>query len=183
VADVIEPRAKTDGSSEDFPGAIGKQGIVGEGITCVLRNVAVVTNDQSNVGSKGPYMPGKVLDMTGPAAGLSRYSDKHIVVVLPSPSEGVKMDDYRIALKMAGLKTAVYLARAGKETAPDETEVYDLPAPAEASKGMEGLPRVAYIFLLYMNQLEDRQSLPGRGERYLCHTKPRRDKGTRLQAR
>jgi glycine reductase len=160
VADVIEPRAKTDGSSEDFPGAMGKQGIAGEGVTYVLRNVAVVTNDQSNVGSKGPYMPGKILDMAGPAAGLSRYSDKHIVAVLPSPREGVSMDDYRIALKLAGLKTAVHLARAGRETTPDETEVYDLPSPAEASKGMEGLPRVAYIFLLYMNQLEEIKGEP-----------------------
>jgi len=126
----------------------------------VLRNVAVVTNDQSRKGSKGPYMPGKVLDMTGPAAKLSIYSDKHIVVVLPQPADGVSKNDYLIALKIAGLKTAVYLARTGKDVEPDETEVYDLPSPAEASKGMEGLPRVAYIFQLYMNQLGEIKGEP-----------------------
>ncbi len=41
VADVVEPRAKTGGSGEDFPGAVGRQGTVGEGRTCVLRGVAV----------------------------------------------------------------------------------------------------------------------------------------------
>jgi len=160
IGDVIEPRAKIDGPSEDFPGALGRQGIAGEGSVCVLRNVAVVTNDQSNVGSKGPYMPGKILDMSGPAAGLSSYSDKYIVVVLPQPAEGVSKNDYRIALKITGLKTAAYLARAGKDLEPDETEVYDLPSSGEASKGMEGLPRVAYIFQMYMNQLEEIRGEP-----------------------
>ena len=33
VSDVVEPRAKTNGSGEDFPGVLGKQGTVGEGST------------------------------------------------------------------------------------------------------------------------------------------------------
>ncbi|MBW2609309.1 MAG: beta-aspartyl-peptidase [Deltaproteobacteria bacterium] len=154
VADVIEPRAKIDSLVEDFPGALGKQGIAGEGSTCVLRNVAVIINDQSQLCLKGPYLPGKILDMSGPAAEFSIYSKKQIVAVLPKPSDSVNRNDYLLALKIAGLKTSVYLASAGKELVPDEKEVYELPPLTETSKGMEGLPKVAYIFQVYMNQLE-----------------------------
>ena len=151
---MIEPRAKTDESLQDFPGALGRQGIVGVGGTCVLRNVAVVTNDHSLIGSKRPYMPGKIIDMSGPAAEYSIYAHKQVVVVLPKPADGVPKDDYRIALKVAGLKAAVYLARAGKGLVPDETEVYDLPLLSKHDPGMENLPKIAYIFQMYMNQLE-----------------------------
>ena len=47
VADVIEPRAKTRGSGNDFAGTLGGQGNVGEGNTCVLRGAAVVMSGGS----------------------------------------------------------------------------------------------------------------------------------------
>jgi len=47
------------------------------------------------------------------------------------------------------LKTAVYLAQAGKELKPDEVEVYDLPPVPEICKGMEDLPKVGYIYQVY----------------------------------
>jgi len=154
VADVIEPRVKIDSLVDDFPGALGNQGIAGEGRTCVLRNVAVVINDQSQLCSKGPYLPGKILDMSGPAAEFSIYSKKQVVVILPKPSDNVTRNDYLLALKLAGLKASVYLASAGKKLAPDETELYELPPLTEIPEGMEDLPKVAYIFQVYMNQLE-----------------------------
>jgi len=157
VVDVIEPRAKTRGSGEDFPGALGKQGKIGDGSTCVLRGVAVVINDYE-LSLVSVDQAGKIIDMSGPGAEASIYSKTHNVVVSPHAADGVSPDGYRIALKLAGLKTAVYLARAGKELKPDEVEVYDLPPLVEVAKGMEGLPKIAYIFQVYMNQL---QAIPG----------------------
>lgn len=156
VSDVIEPRAKTSGSG-DFPGALGKQGTAGEGSTCVLRGIAVIVND-FELSLTSVDQLGKVIDMSGPGAEVSIYSKTHNVVVLPHSADGVSADSYRIALKLAGLKTAAYLARAGKELKPDEVEIYDLPPLVEVAKGMEGLPKVAYIFQVYMNQL---QAIPG----------------------
>lgn len=148
VADVIEPRAKTRGTIEDFPGALGKIEKVGEGSTCVLRGVAVVINDQteaSELGDSDDAM-GNIIDMSGPGAEFSLYAKTHNVVVMPYPADGISREGYRIAIKLAGLKAAAYLAQAAKELEPDEVEVYDLPPLTKATKGMETLPKVGYIF-------------------------------------
>ena len=154
VSDVIEPRSKTSGDGEDFPGALGKQGTVGEGNTCVLRGTAVVISNQSRsrditASDMGEDAMGEIIDMSGPAAEVSPYGKTHNVVVLPYPTDEAGLDEYKIALKIAGLKTAIYLAQAGKDLKPDETEVYDLPPLTEVAKSMEGLPKVAYIFQVY----------------------------------
>ena len=146
VSDVVEPRAKTDGSDADFPGALGKVRTAGEGTTCVLRGVAVVMSEYAEVRRIARDPDVGIIDMTGPAAELSIYGKTHHVVVLPYPANGIRQPEYQVALKLAGLKTAVYLARAGQDLEPDETEVYDLPPVTEVAPGLEELPRVAYIF-------------------------------------
>jgi sarcosine reductase len=158
VSDVVEPRAKIEEDIADFPGALGKQGSVGRGSTCVLRGVAVVMNDQSELTFPFEDQIGDIIDMTGPGGELSIYAKTHNVVVLTYPAHGVSPDDYRVAMKKAGLRAAVYLAQAGRELKPDKVETYDLPPLTEVAKGMENLPRVAYIFQLYMNQF---MPLPG----------------------
>jgi len=154
VSDVFEPRAKTGGSGEDFPGALGKQGTVGEGSTCVLRGAAVVISDYSESRELSLDPNGEIIDVSGPAAELGIYGETHNVVLLPSPANGVNLYDYRVAAKTAGLKTAVYLAKAGKEQKPDEIEVYDLPSLTEIAKGLEDLPKVAYVFQVLSAQFE-----------------------------
>jgi sarcosine reductase len=161
VTDVVEPRAKTDGSV-DFPGALGKHGSVGQGSTCVLRGTAVVLSE--NYRPEGPPMEpsapqyGGLIDMSGPGAESGIYGGTHNIILVPWPATGVSLHDYRIALKIAGLKAAVYLAQAGKNLEPDETEVYDLPPLSKISKEVEGLPKVAYIFQFISGQFE---SIPG----------------------
>jgi glycine reductase len=150
ACDVVEPRAKTGGSGEDFPGVLGKQGSVGDGSTCVLRGAAVVTSLYTKVFERKPN--GEIIDMSGPAAELSPYGKTHNVVVLPYPAEGASRNEYRVAVKIAGLKTAVYLAKAGKGLVPDETEVYELPPISQSAKGLEDLPKVAYIFQVMTTQ-------------------------------
>lgn len=168
VTDVIEPRAKKDGGV-DFPGALGKHGMVGQGSTCVLRNTAVVLSEYRRAEDPPmqPGMPnhGALIDMSGPGAELSIYGKTHNLVIIPWPAEGVNLHDYRIALKIAGLKAAVYLARAGVNLTPDEIEVYDLPSLTKISKGFGNLPGVAYIFQFVSGQFE---SIPGYPILYGC---------------
>jgi glycine reductase len=152
ISDVVEPRAKIDATDLDFPGALGKVETVGYGKTCVLRGVAVMMCDQGELTFPLEDQIGNVVDMSGPGSEVSIYSKTYNVAVLPFPADGISPDDYRVALKIAGLKTAVYLARGGEKIMPDDIEVYDLPALPEVSKGIEGLPKIAYIKMLYMNQ-------------------------------
>jgi len=157
VADVVEPRAKISGTNGDFPGVLSKAGTAGDGKTCVLRGVAVIVNDQSEAVTEGEAgltgqaenSMGLIIDMSGPGGEVNLYGKTHNVVVIPYPAPGVSRDEYRIALKIASLKAAVYLAQAGKELMPDEVEVYELPSLPEISKDKEDLPKVAYNFMVH----------------------------------
>jgi glycine reductase len=130
----------------------------------VLRGVAVAISDDSEGRDLSRDSNGEIIDMSGPGAELSPYGKIHNVVVLSYPADETTLNDYRVALKFAGVKTAVYLAQAGKHIEPDEVEVYDLPQPGKTPKGLEVLPRVAYIFQIFSAQfqaLEDEPILYG----------------------
>jgi len=155
VVDAVEPRAKTDGGS-DFPGAVGPIATAGSGHTCVLEGTAVLMSDyreaRETTTSNDPN--GEIVDMIGPGADISVYGKTHNIVLLPLPSATTSTLDYLAALKLAGLKTAAYLGRAGKGVAPDRTESFDLPPVAQPANGQARLPRVAYIFQIYTQQFD-----------------------------
>lgn len=156
VLDVIEPRAKTSDGDEDFPGVVGKQVPVGKGSTCVLRGAAVVISDyreRRDVSTSGDPN-GEIIDMSGPGAEISPYGKTHNVVLLSTPANGVIAPEYMAALKIAGLKTSAYLAKAGKGITPDKTEVYQLPPLTEVAEGFKKLPKVVYIFQILTLQFE-----------------------------
>lgn len=145
VKDVIEPRVKVKGTGELFPGVIGRMGTVGSGRTNVLRGAAVVT-----VGRIVGFQEG-LIDMTGPGAEYTPFSQTNNVVLIIQPVEGITQYAHEEALRLAGLKSAAYLGQAGKDIVPDEVEVYDLTAVSDAS-----LPRVAYVHpLLSQGLLHD----------------------------
>jgi hypothetical protein len=155
VLDVIEPRAKTSDGDEDFPGAVGRQAPAGKGRTCVLRGTAVVLSDYSDREQGASSDPdGEIIDMFSPAAGIGPYGKTHNVVLLATPADGVSAQDYRAALKIAGLKTSAYLAKAGRGITPDETEVFELPPVTDIQEGSPRLPRVVYIFQILTLQFE-----------------------------
>ena len=143
VLDVLEPRYRMNGPN--FPGALDSNGLVGDGQTRALKNVAVVETDQLAIRSRN------IIDMNGPAADYSPIGDTHNIVLLPYPKPGVDKDDYRLAVKKSGLKAAVYLAAAAKYCAPDETQIFELP-PMAFNQGPKELPRIAYIFPMHSHQ-------------------------------
>jgi len=149
VLDVLEPRYRLDGPN--FPGALDGNGLVGHGQTRALKNVAVIETNQLAPRSRS------LIDMSGPAAEFSPISNTHNVVLLPYPKSGADKDEYRLAAKKAGLKTAIYLAAAAKDVSPQETQVYELP-PVALNQGPKNLPRVAYIFPMHSHQHPTQQN-------------------------
>jgi glycine reductase len=147
IIDVIEPRYRLEGSN--FPGALDPMGLVGEGHTRALKNVVVAA---CNVlaGSHGEN-PGEILDMTGPATRYSPLTEMHVVAIIPQPAPGVDGEEFRLAVRRAGLRAAVYLAQAARGATPDETAVFDL-SPMALNQGPPGLPRVAHVFHIHSHQ-------------------------------
>ena len=147
VFDVTEPRAKMAGSGENFPGALGGIEKAGEGRTRVLRGAAVVTLDHT-AGEKG----GMIIEMSGPGAEWGLYGHLQNIVLLCHPADGVARSEYQHAVRVAGLRAAVYLAGATEDIKGDETEVYNLGPLSDVGKGLEHLPRVAYVFQIHSLQ-------------------------------
>jgi hypothetical protein len=153
ILDVLEPRYRLEGPN--FPGALGSVGLVGEGHTRALKNVLVVETIQ--MPNRRGNFGGNVFDTSGPATAYTPFGDMHSVVLVPHPAAGVDFDEYRLAVKLAGLRTAVYLAEAAKNAAPDDTQTFELP-PVADNRGPEGLPRVSYIFPIHSHQSPTHES-------------------------
>src|SRR4030066_1236806 len=110
ILDVVQPRCKIDKADADFPGFIGKIQTAGSGRTRSLRGIAVlVSNPCTNRKENG------LLDMAGPIAEMSPYGKMKNVSIAPTIAAGIEERDFENAVKVAGLKTAIYLARGAEE--------------------------------------------------------------------
>jgi sarcosine reductase len=159
VFDIIEPRAKGQDSSPDFPGILGAPHTAGMGTTHLLEGTAVTVLKETGAGdSRGA--PGYVLEMSGcPAAG-TKYASLHHLIVIPHTKSGVPGHAQQKSYRLAGLKTAVYLARAAVNKTPVSTQTFEPVGPATEDR--RGLPRVAYV-----GQIFSRQRKPELGEQIL----------------
>jgi glycine reductase complex component B subunit alpha and beta len=143
VLDILEPRYRLNGPN--FPGALDALGLVGAGPTRVLKNLCVIETSAEQARGRN------IIDMNGPATEYSPFGATHNVVLIPYPAKSADMDEYRLAVKKAGLRAAVYLAAAAREMVPDKTEIYELPSIA-FNQGPKHLPRVSYIFPIHSQQ-------------------------------
>lgn len=142
VKDVIEPRVKVEGSGGMFPGFVGKVDMVGSGVTHVLKGVAVVTTGKIVGFQEG------IIDMSGPGAQYTPFSETLNVVVVAQPVAGLLQHDHEAALRTMGLKAAAYLGEAGRHAKPTQTEIFDCPPLPQALKQFPSLPKVAYVYML-----------------------------------
>jgi glycine reductase len=147
VFDILEPRAKEPGDGADFPGVLGPFAVAGQGTTHVLRGAAVTVVDPT----QAPGIASKMLEMGGEAGEASPYGGLCHVVLVPRFLPDMPRHIVLNALRMASVKAAVYLARAGIGQTPAEEEVFDLEGPHAA--GREGLPRIAYIGQIHGHQM------------------------------
>lgn len=142
IKDVVEPRVKVNGPGGVFPGMISKVDVVGSGRTHVLKGAAVMT-----VGKIVGFQE-CIVDMKGPGAEYTPFSKTNNIVLIVEPAEGVATHMYEKAVRMAGLKAATYLGKAGKEVEPDEVEVFETKPLFEQAEELKGLPKVAYVQML-----------------------------------
>ncbi len=142
VKDVIEPRFKMEGPGGVFPGMVSDVDTVGEGKTLVLSGAAVVTTGKIVRFQEG------IIDMKGPGAEYTPYSGTCNVVIILENVEGIEKHDYETACRMAGLKTAAYLAGKCVGTKADVVETYETLPLKDAMHAHPGLPKVAYLYML-----------------------------------
>jgi len=142
VKDAVEPRCKKDDEKDVFPGFIGDVETVGEGETVTLSGTAVLT-----CGKIVGFQEG-IVDMTGPGAEYTPFSKTLNIVLVFEPVDDLEKHEYEAACRLAGLKTAHFLAKRAVDVEPDEIETYELPDFAQAMNSYPGLPKVAYLYML-----------------------------------
>ncbi len=139
VLEFTEPRVKPD-TGDYYPGMLAPLGRAGLGKTNVLKGVAVL---------ECGFMTGLfggVLDMTGPGSLLTPYAKTINIFITAAPAASATMIDYGLALKQAGMKTGVYLARSTIGLTPNEVRTYEL---GQEKRTLSGLPRIAYLYQLH----------------------------------
>jgi glycine reductase complex component B subunit alpha and beta len=142
VKDVIEPRVKVAGSGGVFPGQLNKVNTVGQGRTHVLKGAAVVTT-----GKVVGFQEG-IIDMSGPGAEYTPFSQTCNLVVICEPEAGMPAHDHEEVVRIAGLRAAAYLGEAGRNAAPDHVETFQFNSLRSVWEQGDNLPRVAYVYML-----------------------------------
>lgn len=142
VKDVIEPRVKAEGPGGMFPGVISKVETVGTGRTHVLSGAAVIT-----CGKIVGFQEG-IIDMSGPGADYTPFSKINNICLVIEPVDGLKPHEYEAAVRMAGLKTAASIGKAGLNIQPDEVEIYESKPLLEGIAQYPNLPKVGYVYML-----------------------------------
>lgn len=144
VKDVIEPRCKIEGSNEVFPGLISDVETVGEGSTLVLDGAAILTTGRLVAPQEG------IIDMAGPGAEYTPFSKTKNIVLVLNPVEGLENHDREQSCRLAGLKTALFVAQQIKKAGfeADKVETYESLPYKDALAAHPELPKVVYIYML-----------------------------------
>ncbi len=132
--DAVQPCSKGPGGGGVFPGFVGPGLPPGRGDTHILRGAAVIA---------AGYLPRAqeaVIDMSGPAAGLSPLAGTRNLVIEFEPAAGASWEDVEAAVRRGLLRVAVHLADAALEAEPDAVE--ELPGPGA---GPAGRPRFGVL--------------------------------------
>jgi len=137
VYDVIEPMYKPNGST--FPGIADKMGRVGFGDTIVLRGLGVT----EVVDAELPYYMN--IDMSGPITEMTMILPEIIhLCMIPKIADDIPKNEFLDALSIASKKIAKFVAEKCADAEPNEVEEFYL-----KEDGLEGLPKVCYIDLIF----------------------------------
>lgn len=149
IFDIVEPRAKEPGGSPDWPGILGAPQTAGAGTTHVLAGAATTLVSEKSPGdSRGAT--GYVLEMSGAPAEASRYAALQHLIIVPRTKPELPDHARQRAYRVAQMKVAVHLARAGFGATPARTEIFEL-ADSSAEE-RSGLPRIAYVGQIFSRQ-------------------------------
>ncbi len=149
VFDIVEPRVKAADSSPDWPGILSAPQTAGIGTTHVLEGAAVTLLREKSPGdSRGAT--GYVLEMSGAPARCSKYATLNHLIIIPRTQPGLPDHGQQRAYRVAQLKVAVHLARAGLAATPARTETLDI--SKSLAEDRASLPRVAYVGQIFSRQ-------------------------------
>jgi len=131
VLDTIQPMYKVEGEGIQYSGFFGSPVTVGEGKTNLLTNFTVIESaalpwDESSASSGLLYPRDAILDMQGPIAGFTPFSETNNLVIVYKLADDRSSIEYDNDIRLIGIKVSTYLASLTKEMAPDSAEDFSI---------------------------------------------------------
>lgn len=142
ILDTVAAGIKVEGEGEFMSGHLSDPQIVGEGRTYLVENLAIMECAELPWAGKSAllYPRDAIVDMKGPAAGYSPFSETYNLVLRMEMAEGASDVEYDTAVRSAGIRASRYIGSLLKELSPDRTETFDFSQPVD-----ENLPKIAYV--------------------------------------
>lgn len=140
VRDVVEPRVKFGARGQVFPGTIGPVESVGGGVTHRLSGMTVIATAhyEGTIRAGTGVQRSAMLDMWGPGAQASRFSNYPHLVLIMRLKEGLGELEAHMAIQRAEFAVARRIAQITEGARPQEVEQFEL-------NEAESLPRVILI--------------------------------------
>lgn len=145
LLDTIQPMIKTEGEGIQYSGYFGDPLMLGSGRTNLLSGLAVMESaalpwDESSASSGLLYPRDAIIDMTGPIAGITPFSQTINLVILYELNEGKSSIEYDNEIRNIGIRLSTCLAgtTAGQEADREETFSIDEVNPE--------LPNVVFVW-------------------------------------
>lgn len=143
VLDTLQAGVKVEGEGTLYPGILSPPAIVGGGKTHLIANLAVMECAELPWAGKSSllYARDAIVDMVGPAAGYSPFSQTFNLVLRMEMKDGASDVEYDEAVRHAGVRCARLLGELLRDRAPDRSEVFDFDRPVDPA-----LPKIAYVY-------------------------------------
>ena len=131
VLDAIQPMYKVIGNGKHYSGFLGHPGTIGDGVTNLLRGFSVLQCAplpwESTSASSGLLYPrDAILDMTGPIAGFSPFSEIFNLVLIYELIEGKSSTEYDNDIRLCSLRISELLAKLCVDCEPDDSEIFSI---------------------------------------------------------
>lgn len=131
LLDTLQPMYKIEGNGMQYSGFFGSPVTVGEGVTNLLRGFTVMESaalpwDESSASSGLLYPRDAIMDMTGPIAGFTPFSETLNLVIIYKLAKNKSSIEYDNDIRLIGIKISTYLASLTKNMLPDESINYSI---------------------------------------------------------
>jgi len=130
LLDTIQPMFKVEGTGQQYSGYFGQPHTIGEGVTNLLRGFTVMESAPlpwDDSASSGLLYPrDAIMDMKGPIAGFTPFSETINLVIVYGLLEGKSSAEYDRDIRLIGLTISELLAKLTVGQTPDATEDFSI---------------------------------------------------------
>jgi glycine reductase len=131
LLDTIQPMYKVGGSGMQYSGFFGSPVTVGEGITNVLTGLTIMESaalpwDKSSASSGLLYPRDAIMDMVGPIAGFTPFSETLNLVIVYKLAKDKSSLEYDNDIRLIAIKISTYIASLTKDMMTDDSVSYSI---------------------------------------------------------